>query len=101
MAQYVRSCIINSDEFTNGEDWHFIRMHELCAGIWLAANNITIQITDECSKNPGHVIVHSLAAPPVLAGRIRELTYLEAEDHPFIIKLGDQKTSVYYGVDPV
>ena len=100
MAQYLRSCIINSDEFTSGEDWHFhpIKGKDM---LWLAANDITVQITDEHTKNPGYVIIHRLATPPTIAGRLRRITYHEAEDHQFIIKLGDQKNAVYYGVDPV
>ena len=97
MAEHLRSWVVNSDEFTNGEDRHFQRRHGAVNGMWLTLNDMDVQITGHA----GWVVVHRLEKPPVVAGKLRKLTYLEAEDHPFILKLGDQENAVYYGVDPV
>ncbi len=36
--------------------------------------------------------------PDTYLGKLRPITIKQAEDHPFIIKFGDQANARYYGV---
>lgn len=104
-----KTAVVNSDEYTDGKDeiWNVYTPEEapedhlMIGPVQLNKGSRRIEI--DTTTLPTNCIVpavymHEPDKDKRFLGRIKKISYPEAEVHPFIIKFGSQRNAVYYGV---
>lgn len=103
-----KTCIINSDEYTGGKDevWSVYKPYDpvsiaVCNWDLISGTkriSFSGYISDIAPLDNAEVIMANYDKPDTYLGKLRQITIKQAEDHPFIIKFGDQANARYYGV---